>query len=160
MWVNWEVFLRGQSPLTNTFAFHSETFNFVLTHIRHYFFKRLCNIWPKLPLSSEFLGRIVAILVVDIQTFFWTSKNAVKWIQFDPEQFCACGLKFTIFASWKNFLSGNFLFRWPYIIEYCSDLHEKWMVREVNICSFWPVWRNYDGLVAKGLSYRFSYGNR
>ena len=146
MWVNWESVSDGAKPHIR-FSLRNLQF---CSYTYQAFFKLLCNIWSKLPSTSEFLGRI-EILVVDIQTFFWTSKNAVKWIQFDPEQFCACGLKFTNFASCKKFLSGNFIFRWPYIIEYCSDLHEKWMVREVNICSFWGVWRKYDGLVAKGL---------
>ena len=55
----------------------------------------------------------------------------------------------------KKFLSGNFIFSWAYIMEYLSDLHEKWMVREVNICSFWGVWRDFDGLVGKGLRLSF-----
>ena len=44
-------------------------------------------------------------------------------------------------VSWKvkKFLSGNFIFSWPDAMKYLSDLDEKWMVREGNICSFWAV---------------------
>ena len=36
-------------------------------------------------------------------------------------------------------------------MEYLSDFDEKLMVKEVNICSFRGVWRNFDELVVKGL---------
>ena len=35
--------------------------------------------------------------------------------------------------------------------EYLLDLDEKWMVREVDICSFRGVSRKNDGLGVKGL---------
>lgn len=37
------------------------------------------------------------------------------------------------------------------ILEYLSDVDEKWKVREVNICSVGGVLRQNDGLVVKGI---------
>ncbi len=48
-------------------------------------------------------------------------------------------------------MSGNFIFDWPDVTEYLLDLDEKWMVREVDICSFRGVSRKNDGLGVKGL---------
>ena len=36
------------------------------------------------------------------------------------------------------------------MIEYLSDLNEKWMVRKVNFCNFWtclkPFWEEFNSL--------------
>ena len=80
MWVNWESVSEGAKPPHKHIRFSLRNLQFC-SYTYQAFFKLLCNIWSKLPSSSEFLSRIVEILVVDIQTFFWTSKNAVKWIQ-------------------------------------------------------------------------------
>ena len=60
-------------------------------------------------------------------------------------------LKFQLLLKSKKFLSGNFIFGWPDVTEYLLDLDEKWMVREVDICSFRGVSRKNDGLGVKGL---------
>ena len=42
-----------------------------------------------------------------------------------------------------NWCQRNFIFRGLNMIEYLSDLNEKWMVRKVSICSFGPVWSRF-----------------
>ena len=59
--------------------------------------------------------------------------------------------KIQILLNSKKFLSGNFIFGWSYMTEYLSNLDEKWMVREVDICSFRGVSRKNDGLGVEGL---------
>ena len=49
--------------------------------------------------------------------------------------------KFQMLLKSKKVLSGNFICGWKYMTEYLSDLDEKWMVREVDICSFRGVSR-------------------
>ena len=60
-------------------------------------------------------------------------------------------LKFKTLLKSNKFLSGNFIFGWPDVTEYLLDLDEKWMVREVDICSFRGVSRKNNGLSVKGL---------
>ena len=42
-----------------------------------------------------------------------------------------------------NWCQKTFIFRALDIIEYLSDLNEKWMVRKVNFCNFGPVWSRF-----------------
>ena len=42
-----------------------------------------------------------------------------------------------------NWCQRKFIFRGLNMIEYLSDLNEKWMVRKVNFCSFGHVWSRF-----------------
>ena len=143
------MLLRGQSPLANTFRFHSETLKFVLTHIRH--FSHFCATPDQNCLHYEnFWDRIVVKLVVNLQPF---SEQATMWSNESNlirNNVAHADWNFQLSLKIKKFLSGNFIFSWQYILEYWSDLDEKWF-REVRICSFWGVLRIFDELVAKGL---------
>ena len=52
-----------------------------------------------------------------------------------------------------NWCQKNFIFRGLNMVEYLSDLNEKWMVRKVNFCNFGPVWSRFG---KSSISFSFS----
>ena len=145
-------FWGGKAP-SQTHSHFTQKPSISFLHISSIFHTFVC-FWSKLSLLSKFLKQNRCDSCGWYSNILLNKQKCgqINWIR--ARKFLRlrwCGLKFEFFSS-KKFLSGNFIFNWPYLIEYGSDLHEKWMVREVSICSFWGVVRKNGGLVVKGLS--------
>ena len=116
--------MRGQSPLTNTFKFHSEIFKFMFAHTRHS---------PHACATSDRIHCYEVNFDVELMEF-WAStfkisselaKMRSKVPNLIQNTVAHAELKFQFLLKSKKFLSENFIFGWSYMAEYTSDLDEK-----------------------------------
>ena len=100
------------------------------------------NVWKFAHREKEFKRREI----LKIQQNWWKSEfrnSAFSVIR--PSKFRRVSRK-NRETCW-NWCQKIFMFIGLNMIEYLSDLNEKWMVRKVSFCSFGPVWSPFWGRV-------------